>query len=122
MLEGGRCIVAEQMPVAVSALQPAMVPSRVTKKAAPSNAIRFLTKTANFGSGYYNNCRQLFAQLRTGMARLNTYLYRIRATSTDRCACGQARETVDHFRFRCRRSTSHRTELLQCTETRRWDR
>jgi exonuclease III/ribonuclease HI len=59
------------------------------------------------------------AQLRTGMARLNTYLYRIRAETTDYCECGQAKETVDHFLFRCRRWTAQRTEMLQYTQTSR---
>jgi ribonuclease HI len=45
----------------------------------------------------------VLAQLRTGMARLNGYLYRINATESDQCACGQARETVEHFLFRCRK-------------------
>ncbi|KAJ5909062.1 hypothetical protein N7495_001744 [Penicillium taxi] len=40
------------------------------------------------------------AQLRTGMARLNGYLYGINVADTDQCA-------------------SHRTELLQCTNTHR---
>ena len=44
----------------------------------------------------------VLAQLRTGMAKINTYLYRIKAASTDQCACGQAKETVEHFLFRCR--------------------
>jgi ribonuclease HI len=61
----------------------------------------------------------VLAQLRTGMARLNTFLYRIRASTTDQCDCGQGQETVDHFLFRCRRWTTHRTELLQCTQTNR---
>jgi hypothetical protein len=61
----------------------------------------------------------VLAQLRTGMARLNTYLHRIKATSTDQCVCGQARETVDHFLFWCRRWTMYRTEMLQCTDTNR---
>ena len=61
----------------------------------------------------------VLAQLRTGMARLNGYLFRINAAETDQCACGQARETVDHFLFRCRKWTAHRTEMLQCTHTRR---
>ena len=61
----------------------------------------------------------VLAQLRTGMARLNTYLYRINATSTNQCDCGQAQETVDHFLFRCRKWTAHRTEMLQCTDTNR---
>ena len=57
------------------------------------------------------------AQLRTGMARLNAYLYRITAAATDQCDCGQAKETVDHFLFRCRRWTTHRMEMLRCTDT-----
>ena len=61
----------------------------------------------------------VLAQLCTGMARLNGYLFRINAAETDQCACGQARETVDHFLFRCRKWTAHRTELLQCTHTHR---
>ncbi|OQE10076.1 hypothetical protein PENFLA_c095G04748 [Penicillium flavigenum] len=61
----------------------------------------------------------VLAQLRTGMARLNGYLYRINVADTDQCACGQARETVEHFLFRCQKWTAHRTELLQCTNTHR---
>lgn len=61
----------------------------------------------------------VLAQLRTGMARLNAYLSRINVAETDQCACGQARETVEHFLFRCRKWTAHRTELLQCTDTHR---
>ncbi|KAJ5365303.1 hypothetical protein N7517_008189 [Penicillium concentricum] len=61
----------------------------------------------------------VLAQLRTGMARLNGYLYRINVAETDQCACGQARETVDHFLFRCQKWTTHRTEMLQCTHTHR---
>lgn len=59
----------------------------------------------------------VLAQLRTGMARLNGYLFRISAAETDQCACGQAKETVEHFLFRCRKWTAQRTELLQCTDT-----
>ncbi|KAJ6105337.1 hypothetical protein N7523_010147 [Penicillium sp. IBT 18751x] len=61
----------------------------------------------------------VLAQLRTGMARLNGYLYRINVAETDQCACGQAKETVDHFLFRCRKWTAHRTDMLQCTDTHR---
>lgn len=61
----------------------------------------------------------VLAQLRTGMARLNGYLYRINAADTDQCACGQAKEAVEHFLFRCRKWTAHRTELLQFTNTHR---
>jgi hypothetical protein len=45
----------------------------------------------------------VLAQLRTGKARLNGYLFRINAAETDQCECEQARETVDHFLFRCRK-------------------
>jgi hypothetical protein len=41
------------------------------------------------------------AQLRTGMARLNRYLYRINIAQRDQCEYGQARETIEHFLFRC---------------------
>jgi hypothetical protein len=61
----------------------------------------------------------VLAQLRTGMARLNGYLYRINAADTDQCACGQARETVEHFLFRCRKWTTQRIALLQTSQTHR---
>ena len=61
----------------------------------------------------------VLAQLRTGMARLNGYLYQINVSQTDQCACGQASETVEHFLFRCRKWTAQRTEMLQCTYTHR---
>ena len=53
------------------------------------------------------------------MVRLNGYLYCIEATLLNRCGCGQAKETVDHFLFRCRRWTIYRTEMLECTDTQR---
>ncbi|EGU72476.1 hypothetical protein FOXB_17015, partial [Fusarium oxysporum f. sp. conglutinans Fo5176] len=59
----------------------------------------------------------VLSQLRTGMARLNGYLFRIRVAASQQCACGQAIETVEHFLFRCTKWTAHRTEMLQCTET-----
>ncbi|EXL39090.1 hypothetical protein FOCG_18288 [Fusarium oxysporum f. sp. radicis-lycopersici 26381] len=58
----------------------------------------------------------VLAQLRTGMARLNGYLFRISIAASQQCACGQAIETVEHFLFRCKKWTAHRTEMLQCTE------
>jgi hypothetical protein len=40
----------------------------------------------------YNNLKRseasILAQLRTGIVRLNNYLYSINATETDQCACG----------------------------------
>jgi hypothetical protein len=61
----------------------------------------------------------VLAQLRTGMARLNGYLYRIGAVDSDQCACGEAKETVKHFLFRCTRWLVQRKRLLEQTETRR---
>ena len=61
----------------------------------------------------------VLAQLRTGIARLNAYLHRIEVAPSDLCVCGQARETVDHFLFRCHQWTEHRRDMLQHTETHR---
>ncbi|CEJ62705.1 Putative Reverse transcriptase [Penicillium brasilianum] len=61
----------------------------------------------------------VLAQLRTGMARLNSYLCRINVADSDQCACGQARETVEHFLFRCRKWTTQRIALLQTSQTHR---
>jgi hypothetical protein len=61
----------------------------------------------------------VLAQLRTGIARLNSYLFLIKAAPSDQCACGEARETVEHFLFRCPKWATHRTEMLQCTEIHR---
>jgi ribonuclease HI len=59
----------------------------------------------------------ILAQLRTGMTKLNGYLHRIGASETDQCPCGQARETVEHFLFRCTRWDQYRERMLQQTET-----
>ncbi|CDM38601.1 Probable transposable element [Penicillium roqueforti FM164] len=61
----------------------------------------------------------VLAQLRTGMARLNRYLNQINIAETDQCDYRQARETVEHFLFRYRKWMTHRTEMLQCTQTHR---
>ena len=61
----------------------------------------------------------VLAQLRTGMARLNGYLYRINVAQTDQCAYGQTRETMEHFLFRCRKWTTRRTDMLRGTHTHR---
>jgi hypothetical protein len=52
------------------------------------------------------------AQLRTGRTRLNGYLYQIRAALTDECPFGQAKETVEHFLFRCVKWTAQRKEMM----------
>ena len=55
----------------------------------------------------------ILAQLRTGMARINSYLHRIGASGTDQCDCGTAKETVKHFLFLCTRWDHLRAQLLQ---------
>ncbi|CDM26254.1 Probable transposable element [Penicillium roqueforti FM164] len=54
----------------------------------------------------------VLAQLRTGMAGINGYLHQINVADTDQRACGQARETVEHFLSRCQKWTAHWTEFL----------
>ncbi|KAI8417239.1 hypothetical protein FOFC_03552 [Fusarium oxysporum] len=61
----------------------------------------------------------VLVQLRTGMARLNGYLYQIRAAPTDECPCRRAKETVEHFLFRCVKWTTQRKEMFQCTNEKR---
>lgn len=61
----------------------------------------------------------VLAQLRTGMARLNGYLYPTAVAESDQCDCGQVRETLDHFLFRCTKYITHGSEMLQCTDTHR---
>ena len=71
----------------------------------------------------YNNLSRseagVLAQLRTGMAKFNTYLHRIKAAPSDQYAYGQARETVEHFLFRCKQWDRYRTEMLQCMDVHR---
>jgi len=61
----------------------------------------------------------ILAQLRTGMACLNRYLHRIGSAESDQCACGQARETVKHFLFRCTRWDAQRAQMLEQKDMRR---
>jgi hypothetical protein len=75
--------------------------------------------TRQLYDGLLWNEATVLAQLRTGMVRLNGYLYWINVAQIDQCACGQARETVEHFLFRCRKWTTQRIALLQCTCTHR---
>ena len=58
-------------------------------------------------------------QLRTGMARLNGYLHCIKATDSDLCECGTAKESIKHFLFRCPRWDNLRQNLLSQTEDKR---
>jgi hypothetical protein len=64
---------------------------------------------------------RILAQLRTGMIRLNYYLYQIGAVPSAECACGQERETIGHFLFRCTQWEAYRTKGFQRTGTREGD-
>lgn len=46
---------------------------------------------------------RILVQLRTGMIRLNKYLFRISAAETEECECSEEAETREHFLFRCKR-------------------
>ena len=81
--------------------------------ALPGNHTRLLY------NGFKRTEANILAQLRTGMSRLNGYLYRINAADTDLCACGQAKETVEHFLFRCTRWDQHRETMLRHTTTKK---
>lgn len=64
--------------------------------------------------------RSALAQLRTGMAKLDSYLHRIKAATSEQCACGHASETVEHFLFQCPQWNEQREELRASTST-RWN-
>ena len=87
--------------------------SREIDSALPGKHTRAIYDALNRGEA------NILAQLRTGMARLDGYLYRIGAIETDLCPCGTASKTVKHFLFRCSRWTNPRLRLLQETESRR---
>jgi hypothetical protein len=63
-------------------------------------------------NGFKKEKAGILAQLRTGMAKLNGYLHRIGAVGTDRCTCGQAKETVKHFLFGCSKWDQQRLQLF----------
>jgi hypothetical protein len=75
--------------------------------------------TRSLYDGFKRIEASVLAQLRTGMARLNGYLYQIGALESDLCDCRQAKETVEHFLFRCTKWDQHRERMLHQTETRR---
>lgn len=66
--------------------------------------------------GSYRREVSVLAQIRTGMARLNGYLFWIKVSASQQCACTQATMTVKHFLFRCRTWAAHRSEMLQCSK------
>jgi hypothetical protein len=49
----------------------------------------------------------VFAQLRTGMARISSYLHKIGAADTDMCECRQAPDTMEQFLFRRTKWDAH---------------
>ncbi|EXK78355.1 hypothetical protein FOQG_16955 [Fusarium oxysporum f. sp. raphani 54005] len=55
----------------------------------------------------------MLSQLRTGMARINSYLSKIGAAESDMCECGRAPETMEHFLFRCTRWEAERESMRQ---------
>ncbi|KAJ3455074.1 hypothetical protein MRS44_013674 [Fusarium solani] len=55
----------------------------------------------------------VLSQLRTGMARINSYLCKIGAVESDMCDCGQAAETMEHFLFRCTKWEVEREGMRQ---------
>ena len=59
----------------------------------------------------------VLVQLRTGLAKLNSFLHKIDAVESDTCECGQASETVQHFLFRCTKWTMQREGMLKYSQT-----
>jgi sigma54-dependent transcription regulator len=55
----------------------------------------------------------VLSQLRTGMARINSYLSKIEAAESDTCECGRAPETMEHFLFRCTRWEAEHESMRQ---------
>jgi ribonuclease HI len=54
----------------------------------------------------------ILAQLRTGKSFLKEYLYKIKASETAMCDCGDT-ESIAHFLFSCSRWTQQRSRLRQ---------
>ena len=54
---------------------------------------------------------KIFAQLRTGMAKLNGFFFRIKTTDSKICECGTAKKTIKHFLFTCSRWTYLRKNM-----------
>ena len=61
---------------------------------------------------------KILAQLRTGMARLNSYLNTIKATESEKCDYCGSKETVKHFLFQCSQWRDQREQMLQVANSR----
>ncbi|KAJ0126337.1 Uncharacterized protein HZ326_30556, partial [Fusarium oxysporum f. sp. albedinis] len=63
----------------------------------------------------YDICKRreagVLSQLRTGIARINSYLNKIGAAESDMCECGCVPETMEHFLFRCTRWEAEREAM-----------
>ena len=61
---------------------------------------------------------KILAQLRTGMARLNSYLNAIKSTESAECDYCGSKETVKHFLFQCSQWRDQREQILQVANSR----
>jgi hypothetical protein len=75
------------------------------------------THTRSLYDGLKRREADVLSQLRTGMARINSYLHRIGAAESDLCSCGQAAETMEHFLFRCSRWDAQREGMRRVGQT-----
>ncbi|KAM6514322.1 hypothetical protein FALCPG4_18909 [Fusarium falciforme] len=76
------------------------------------------THTRSLYDGLKRRESDMLSQLRTGMARINSYLHKIGAAESDMCDCGQAAETMEHFLFRCTKWDAQREGMRRVGQTR----
>lgn len=63
----------------------------------------------------------ILAQARTGHARLDSYLARIKIIEDAKCSCGDGDETVSHALLWCKRWSHLRERLIEKAGQRRGD-
>ncbi|KAI1839389.1 hypothetical protein JX266_014400, partial [Neoarthrinium moseri] len=105
----------------ISTVQRKCLPPRVGKYSKDLDTALPGRHTRKLYDGLKRADANILAQLRTGMARLNSYLFKIGATDIETCPCGHASETIKHFLFRCSLWTQHRTALFEQTDERQGD-
>jgi len=82
-----------------------------TKDTIPPSSQKFLELTSDHRIP--RRMASLIFQLRVGHAPLNSYLHRFHKVESARCpACGDPRETVEHFLLHCPKYTHERWPLL----------